>query len=183
MGEQMARPEVTEAGSRIEVWEAQAPGTVWVWVYDRREDKYEKKRVGGRQGGSKRLHITTDDRRFNQEQIVEEMRDSDPFINGSLRLIDGKHDATDVDTRYHLTLEDLKDLLEVRDEDEFKATVDGFASELVIRRLSQVADTYGQGWQVEHIHELIADRYSVGNSQASIREEDNPAYRGVRLYS
>jgi hypothetical protein len=128
MEDHMARTEQPHE-KVIETWEIQTEGTVWVWIYDRREDRYVKQRVGGRQGGSKRLHISTDDRRYNQEQIVDEMKGSDPFLNGALRLVSADK-PEDLDTTYHLTLQDLQSLLEVRDLDLFEEEVRGITSEL-----------------------------------------------------
>src|SRR5438093_28830 len=96
----------------VETWEASGEGTIWVWMYDQRSRGYIKHRVGGSQG-SKRLRITVDDRRYNEEQIIEEMAEHNPFRNGLLRLVSPSK-ANDIDTRYHLTYDDLRQMLEIR---------------------------------------------------------------------
>jgi hypothetical protein len=73
----------------LETWDMLSEETVWVWVKDPRAGTMTKKRLGGKGGGGTRvLHITSDDRRFNQEQIVEENATTDPFTNGALKLRD-----------------------------------------------------------------------------------------------
>lgn len=165
----MARPAQSEHDKVIETWEVTTEGTVWVWQYDRREDRYQKVRVGGR-AGSRRLHISRDDRKFNQEQVVEEMSGHDPFTNGVLRLLDsGSRDET-LDARYHLTEDDLKAILEEKDESAFAERVAGITSELVLRRLSAVADKHASMWQVEFIRGVIDERYKAGGTQRTVRE-------------
>jgi hypothetical protein len=168
MEDHMARTEQPHE-KVIETWEIQTEGTVWVWIYDRREDRYVKQRVGGRQGGSKRLHISTDDRRYNQEQIVDEMKGSDPFLNGALRLVSADK-PEDLDTTYHLTLQDLQSLLEVRDLDLFEEEVRGITSELTLRRLLEVAETHGTVGQLNYIREVVTERYKVGGTQRTVQE-------------
>lgn len=152
----------------VEVWEIMIGGTVWVWTYDRRDDKYTKQRVGGRQG-SKKLHISRDDRRFNQEQVVEENKHLDPFTNGTLRLVSADK-ADDIDATYHLTDEDLVTMLEVKDLETFTEAVHDIKSELLLRRLKEVADTHATVAQLEVIKGLIEDRYKVGGTQRTVRE-------------
>jgi hypothetical protein len=152
----------------IETWEITTEGTIWVWVYDRREDRYVKQRVGGRQG-SRRLHISTDDRRYNQENVVDEMKDHDPFINGALRLVSADR-PDDIDSTYHLTADDLRSLLSIRDMALFEEEVRGIRSELIVRRLLEVAETDGTMGQVTFIRELIQQRYKVGGTQRTVQE-------------
>lgn len=152
----------------VETWEITHDGTVWVAVYDKREDKYKKQRVGGRAGGSKRLHITADDRRFNQEQVVDEMKQNDPFTNGSLKLISADR-PEDVDTTYHLTAVDLEAILK-EDPETFEARVGDIKSELIVRRLLEVAEKAGTVAQLAFIRDLVEERYKVGGTQKSVRE-------------
>lgn len=153
----------------VETWETTTEGTVWVWKHDAREGRYVETRVGGRQGGSRRLHISRDDRRFNQEQVVEEMKEHDVFTNGQLVLVSADR-AEDVDTTYHLTGDDLAKLLEIKDEELFQAEVNDIKSELIMRRLKEVAETKGTVAQLEYIRDVIEARYKVGGTQRTVRE-------------
>jgi hypothetical protein len=144
-------------------------GTVWVSKMDPREGKYVKQRVGGRQGGSKRLHITRDDRRFNQEQVVEEMKDNDPFTNGALVLVSAER-ADDIDSTYHLTAEDLERLLEIKDTGLFETEVSDIKSELILRRLKEVAESKATVAQLQFITDVIEQRFKVGGTQRTVRE-------------
>jgi hypothetical protein len=153
----------------METWEITTDGTVWVDKMDAREGRYVKQRVGGRQGGSRRLHITTDDRRFNQEQVVEEMKAYDPFTNGALVLVSAEK-ADDIDSTYHLTTEDLGRLLEIKDRDLFESEVSDIKSELILRRLKELGETQATVAQLEFITELIRARYKVGGTQRTVRE-------------
>lgn len=162
----MGLTEPSAQDKTVETWEMTGEGTVWVWVFDRREDKYITQRVGGR-AGSRRLRLRRDDRKYNQEQIVEENRLLDPFTNGMLRLVDGGDES--VDTTYHWLLDDYKNLLNLKDEDTFKAEASEIASELVLRRLRDVAEKFGQLWQVDYLRDLIDERYKIGGTQKSVR--------------
>lgn len=163
-------PRIAQAGDKVqETWEITTEGTVWVWIYDRREDKYRKQRVGGRQGGSKRLHITSEDRRFNQEQVVDEMKPNDPFTNGALRLVSSAR-SSDIDDTYHLGPQDLRVMLNVVDEDEFQSNISGITSELILRRLKDVAELHGTVAQLRFIEETIEARYKVGGTQRTVQE-------------
>lgn len=153
----------------IETWKITTDGTVWLWKMDPREDKYVKVRVGGRQGGSKTVHISVDDRRFNQEQIVDEMRDYDPFTNGALILVSAER-AEDIDSTYHLTAENLLEMLEIKDTETFEEEVSGIKSELILRRLKELAETKATVAQLEYIRSVIEDRYKVGGTQRTVRE-------------
>lgn len=164
----MSRPEVPDADKVIETWEITCPGTVWVYVFDRRQDRYSKARVSGT-SGTRRLHISRDDRKFNQEQVSYEHRDLDPFTNGMLRLIDSSADA-DLDTRNHLSTEQLEAMLEVKDEAAFKTTVDDINSELILRRLLDVTERLGTIWQLEIVREVVHGRYALGGTQKTVRE-------------
>lgn len=155
----------------MEVWEISTDGTVWVWKRDvRNPGNMEKVRVGGRAGGSRRLRITRDERRYNEEQVIEEMAEHNPFRNGALRLVSTEEVAEDVDPRYHLTTDDLLELLQVRDEDLFRAAVEEIASELVMRRLYMVAEKNATAGQMDIIRGLIESRYKVGGTQKTVRE-------------
>lgn len=167
--------------TNVETWETTTDGTVWVWIRDPRETQgYKKQRVGGKHGGSRILRITTDDRRFNQEQVVDEMRSHDPFTNGLLRKTDERH-VDDVDTRNHLTNDDLLALLEIKDEATFQSEVGEIHSELIMRRLAALATKNGTRGQDDFINALIEERWRVGGQQQSIREQNTPGYKGLPL--
>lgn len=168
----------------VETWEIVSEGTVWVWTSDVRQPGHmQKTRVGGKAGGSRRLRISRDERRFNEEQIIEEMGDSNPFRNGALKLITSKTDQIpdDVDTTYHLDNADLLALFELKDENLFKAEVESLQSELVLRRLYMVAEKHATVAQLAMVREIVEERYGVGGTQQSIREQDRPGYRGTPL--
>lgn len=167
----------------MEVWEIVSEGTVWVWTKDVRRPGYmQKTRVGGKAGGSRRLRITRDERRYNEEQIIEEMRPSNPFRNGALKMIASRAEIPDdVDTTYHLDNSDLLALFDLKDEELFRAEVDALGSELMLRRLYMVAEKSATVAQLATVRDVVEARYGVGGTQASIREQDNPSYRGVSL--
>lgn len=176
-------PRIAQNGdSVIETWEITTAGTVWVWTYDKRNDTYVKTRCGGRQGGSKRLHISSDDRRYNQEQVVDEMKSQDPFTNGLLKLV-SKERAEDIDATYHLGPENLRDILKVTDEELFRTEVSDIKSELILRRLRDEAETYGTVSQLRFITDLIEERYKVGGTQRTVQEMLNAGevLAGTRL--
>lgn len=165
----MARPEAAAADRVVETWETAIAGTVWVWVYNRRQDQYELQRVGGSEG-SRRLHITRDDRKHNQEQVPFENRGADPFTNGALRLIDTAGRDEHLDVRYHYSDTDLCELFEIRDVDLFIEAVGDIKSELVIRRIAALAETKATLAQSEALRELTQTRYPVGGTQKTVRE-------------
>jgi hypothetical protein len=155
----------------LEVWEISTEGTVWLWKHDvRHPGQMEKVRVGGRAGGSRRLRISRDERRYNEEQVIEEMAGENPFRNGALVLISTEDRAEDIDSRYHLTEADLASLLELRDEDLFRAEVEDIKSELVMRRLYMAAETKATVGQLDVIRSIIEERYKVGGTQKTVRE-------------
>lgn len=163
---------MTTPEKNIETWEITGEGTAWVWVRDPREGKMVKQRVGGRAGGSRKLHITTDDRRFNEEQVIEEMEEHNIFRNGTLRFISASDGSqpNDVDTSAQLTEADMAALLEIRDEDLFREEVTALNSELVVRRLKNLAEKGGTMAQNEVLTDLIEARWKVGGTQRTVRE-------------
>jgi hypothetical protein len=165
----MARPDVTDDDKVVETWEITTQGSVWVNVYDRREDRYVKQLVAGR-SGSKRLHISRDDRKFNQEQIPDENSSLDPFSNGMLRLVDAATRDENLDVRFHLSATQLVKFFETRDRAEFRIKLESISSELVLRRLNEVADENGTVAQVEELRSLLNKRYPIGGTQRTIKE-------------
>lgn len=156
-----------------ELWEIVIPGTVWVWTRDvRNPGQYNKTRVGGRAGGSKKLRITTDERRYNEEQVIDEMLDHNPFRNGSLRLvsIDEGAKVDDILTNYHLSDDDLKAYFEVKDEDLFVEAMKEIESEIILRRLFVMSEKEGSVAQHAALRDIVEDRYKVGGTQKTVRE-------------
>lgn len=165
----MSRPVPSDDDKVVETWESVVAGVVYVWVYDRRDDKYIKQAVGGR-SASKRLHISRDDRKYNQELIPPENRDHDPFTNGALRMKDAATRDESLDIRYHFTDEDLKTFFEIRDEKLFTEAVEAVESELILRRLEAVAEKEGTVAQHETVRELVRRRYPIGGTQRTVAE-------------
>jgi hypothetical protein len=177
----MARPVITnKADADIEVWEAATPSTTWVYVFDRREDRYVPTRISGR-SGARRLHITRDDRKYNQELLPFENEKNDPFTNGTLRFLDAKTRDEMLDTRYHLTQEQLIAYFDVRDTDLFMEAVREIDSEIVLRRLLVLAPEYGTVNQVEALREHVRLKFPVGGSQLTVREMEGETRSAVDL--
>lgn len=162
----------------IETWEAATEGTVWVMILDARTNSYTKQRVGGA-AGSKRLRISIDDRRYNEEQVVTEMLDSNPFRNGMLRLLRTDTSVegyeSDVDVTYHLTPEQYLAYFDLRDPAIFAEEMEGIGSELVLRRLKDLGEKHATMEQLEFLRELIEKRYTNHKSQKVVTqmEEDH----------
>ncbi len=165
----MARPAIKEEDQVIETWEICTEGSIWVWTYDKRDDRYRKQRVGGR-AGSRRLHISRDDRKFNQEQLPSENAGLDVFTNGSLRLLDSATRDEHLDARYHLSDAELSEMFEIRDIEVFMEGVRGIESEVVIRRLQGLGETIGTAAQNEALNDYIRERYPIGGTQRTVRE-------------
>jgi hypothetical protein len=165
----------------IETWELNGDGTVYVYTYNPRDRVYGKTKVSST-SGSRRLRISVEDRRYNEEQIIEEMQQHNPFRNGLLRLVSAEK-ADDIDATYHLTSDDLRELLAVRDEDDFRDGVEGIHSELMVRRLKQVAEDEGTMRQNEIVREIIEARYKVGGTQKTVQEmiDEGEKLGGERL--
>ena len=165
----MTRPDTTADDKVIETWESAIAGTVFVWVYDRREDRYHQQSIGGK-SGSRRIHITRDDRKYNQEQMPVENEHLDPFTNGSLRLVGAATRDELLDTRYHFTDADLTSMFDVRDIDLFVEGIQAISSELILRRLQTMSEKVGTSAQTEALRELVTSRYPIGGPQKTIRE-------------
>lgn len=146
----------------LETWEIQVPGTIYVLKLDRRRDEYEKVRLNGTKG-PKRVTLTRDDRKYNQEQIRPEYRQHDPFANGALaQVVDGELvGITDVE---------LGEMLQIREMDEFEEFVSSIDNELTARRLLAVARTEGTMAQYEVVRDHIDDNWKVGGTQPTVEE-------------
>jgi hypothetical protein len=151
------------AKDTIEVWEVQTPSTVYVYQRDPRDPTgYRQTRVGG-PNGTKRLRITTDDREFTEEQILEENTQLNPFRNGALKRVDGGDNAGIV------TDEDLAELMTLEPE-VFREAVGEMDSELTVRRLYELVQRSGTVVQAEIVRDIIEDRWKVGGTQKTVRE-------------
>ncbi len=165
----MTRPTPAPEDLIVETWEVTTPGTVYLWQYDRRDDRYKQTRLGGKTA-SRRLYITRDDRKYNQEQIPMENVGLDPFTNGNLRLVSSETRDENLDTRYHLTDSDLGEILELRDIEAFMDAVSDIQSELIIRRLVALAEKNGTAEQNSALRDLCEQRYPIGGTQKTVRE-------------
>lgn len=166
----MGRPVVmNESDNEIEVWEATTPSTTWVLVFDRREDRYKPTRVSGR-SGTRRLHITRDDRKYNQEILPFENEKNDPFTNGTLRFVSSATRDEMLDTRYHMTDEELVGFFAARDTDEFMDEVRKIDSEVVLRKLLKLSPEHGTVNMTDTLREHIRTKFPVGGSQLTVRE-------------
>jgi hypothetical protein len=172
----MARPGTDAEGQITETWEATTRATTWVQTWDRRQDGYKATRVGGR-SGSRRLTISRDDRRYNQSLLPLENQGLDPFTNGTLRLIDAKDPADDVDATYHKTDDELREYFELRDLDAFTEAVSGIQSKLMLHRILLIAESEGTVSQLAAVRELMETRYPIGGSQRTYREMEEAGER------
>jgi hypothetical protein len=161
-----------DPAANIETWEVTGEFTVWVWKHDVRHPGHmEKQRAGGKAGGSKRLRLTTDERRYNEEQVVEENKDLNPFTNGQLKLVDGgKMPLDDIDQTYHWGDEQYSAFFEIRDVDLFKEQAEEIASELILRRLYMIGEKTATIEQREVLKEIIEVRYKAGGTQGTVQE-------------
>lgn len=174
----MARPLASKGDSEIEVWEATTPSTTWVYVFDRREDRYKPTRVSGR-SGARRLNITRDDRKYNQEILPFGNERNDPFTNGTLRFISSATRDEQLDTRYHLTDDQLLAYFEVRDTNLFIEAIREVDSEVILRKLLMLAPEVGTVNQVDALRDFVRQKYPVGGSQLAVREMEDATGRSA----
>lgn len=158
-----------------ETWEIVIPGGVRVWTLNRRTGEYELTRVHGTKG-PKRLRITKDERKYNQEIIPGENVNGDPFTNGSLVLLkDGK--------RIGVTDDDLALYLDIKDPELFREGLESIEeNELLVRRLHALAEKQATMEQLEVIKDLLEERYKVGGTQPTVQQMlDEAEDRGETL--
>lgn len=165
----MPRPLTTEDDAVIETWTIATQGTVWVWVYDRRNDVYIKQQCGAHEG-SKMLHVSRDDRKYNQELIPFENQHLDPFTNGTLRLLGGATRDESLDVRYHLSDEELVEMFNVRDLEMFEDAIRGIGSEVVLRRIEMLSESHATQRQGDFVRGLLRERYPIGGTQRTVRD-------------
>lgn len=150
-----------------EVWAATTKASVWLWVEDvlKGNGAWKKERVGG-PTGKQRIQITVRERRYNQEQIPDKNAHLDPFLNG---LLTCKQGAAQSPNGY--TDEQLVDLLKVDDDAAFKQVVESISSEILMRRLLGLAEKHALTYRYEMLDEIVYDRYRVGKTQRSLRDD------------
>ncbi len=144
-----------------EVWEATTNSGTRILVRDQRQGGWKKVRVS-RKGSRKRLTITPDERRHNQEGLPDKNLKHDAFSNGKLVCIIGDEIGrgySDDDLKFMLTVDDA----ELRD------IVDGL-SEVVLRRLCAIAEKKGTNPQFNFLRDVIAVRFRVGGTQVAVAE-------------
>lgn len=148
-----------------EVWEVTTAGRIWLQqtTYTRTgQPIFKDISVGPNKIGA-HLRISTDDRRYNQEQVADTK--NDVFRNGMLVRVD-VNQQLDEDTASPeaLTTEDLLSIY-AKNGKAFQTAVDKL-SELPIRRLRDMADAVdASAKQVEYLDQVIFDRYKIGASQ------------------
>lgn len=157
-----------------ETWETTGGATTWVYTMDPRTKNYVKTRVGGRDGGSRFLRISIDDRRYNQQLVALENEGHDPFTNGALKFlrVDGAPDdyVSDIDPTYHLAAEELAAYFEVKDAEIFRVSMEEISSELVLRRLLDVGEKRATMEQMGVLRDIVDARYKRTKTQKVIRE-------------
>lgn len=178
----MAVDEEVDVKRTQEMWECTTEGSVWLWVTDARDGGYRKQKFGGPTGGTKRVRITIDDRRYNQELVIDQEPEADPFRNGLLRLV-SKAVVPDIDSEAHLTDEELAGLLEMRDLEVFQEAATSIKRELPLRRLKAMAETRGTQEQNGYLDELLRERYPIGGTQPTVQEmiDEEEKSSGTRL--
>jgi hypothetical protein len=146
-----------------EIWEAVTDSTTFVSVRDLVNGGWKAIRVGG-PGGPRRIQVTVEERRFNQDAIPEENLALDAFSNGQLLCVQG-----DAQSANHLTDEDLVTILGLQDDDEFARAVEDMSSEILVRRLFGLAERNGSHARYELVRDLVDRRYRVGGTQRTVQ--------------
>lgn len=152
--------------SEQEVWEIQIPGTVWTRVRNPEiPGTWKTIRANGAKG-PKRLSLTSEERRYNQELVPEENEHLDPFKNGSLKCVQG----APKDVKTWLTDDDLSAIIGLEDETLYQEEVSSITMELTLRRLLDLAERTATVPRYEFLRELVQDRYAVGGTQRAVQE-------------
>lgn len=148
--------------TQVEIWEAVTESIVFVSVRDTMNGGWKQKKVSTQ--GPKRIQITVEERRFNQDNIPEENLALDPFSNGQLICVQG-----DAKSPYHLTDDDLVTILTLDDEAEFESAIAETTSEVILRRMLNLAQTRASHVRYEFIRDLVDERYRVGGTQKTVQ--------------
>ena len=146
----------------VEIWEAVTPSVVFVSVRDTMNGGWKQKKVSTQ--GPKRIQITVEERRFNQDNIPEENLHLDPFSNGQLICVQG-----DAKSQYHLTDDDLVTILTLEDDAAFEEAITDTTSEVILRRLLSLGQTKASHVRFEFIRDLVDERYRVGGTQKTVQ--------------
>ena len=154
----------------IEIWEATTNQSIWLWVEDQLVGKgsWKKQLVGG-PNGRKRITLSVKERRWNQEQIPEKNAYLDPFSNGSLVCVQGE----DASLSPVFTDAQLIELLAVEDDDAFGKVLENLKSEILVRRIFALSERNAASYRHDEIRDLIDERYRVGYTQRSQRDDIN----------
>lgn len=162
-----------------EIWESTTGGTTYLHVKDpRNPNGWVQKKVGGR--GTQRITVTVEEREFNQDLVTYENTSHDPFTNGLLVRISPK----DVERgQFEVTDDELVTLLKADGDEVFEKLVNDVTSEVVLRRLLDLAKRHASMYRYELIDGVIAQRYSIGKTQKVVKEmiEDDARYAGADL--
>lgn len=146
-----------------EIWEAVTASAAWVQVRDRMNGGWKQVRVGG-EGGPRRLQLSVEERRWNQDLVPEENIGLDPFANGQLLCVQGG-----AKTGNHLSDDELTAVLRDGDDATFQSTVEGMESEIVLRRLQVLAERKATMARYEFVREIVDTRYRVGGTQRAVQ--------------
>jgi hypothetical protein len=149
-----------------EIWESTTGGTTWVQVKDpRTPGGWRQQKVGGK--GTQRLTITVEEREFNQELIPFENRHHDPFQNG---LLVRTHPKGVERGEYELSDEQLVELLQVSDDVVFLEQLAAIDSEVIVRRVLQLAEQNTTMVRFQAIQSLVDERYHIGKTSKVVKE-------------
>lgn len=123
----------------FETWESSIDGLIWLKKFDRRGDIIEE-----RVKPHGKVLLTPEERRYNQEMIVEVA--NDPFQNGMLIPINLVETADDYEelrgNPNHLTEQDMRALLDnPKDLDGLEVSVANVSNPTTLQRLLAVAES------------------------------------------
>jgi hypothetical protein len=164
------------ASKAQEIWEATTPGTTYVNVRDpRNPEGWTRKKVGGR--GSKRITVTVEEREFNQDLVQYENQHLDPFTNGRLIRISPKEVERGANER---TDDELIAMLRIEDDDRFEAELRGIKSEIIVRRLMDLARKHTSVLRFEAVQTVVDERYHIGKTSQVVREAESDDSRYAR---
>ena len=147
----------------VEIWEAVTEATVYIHVRDTLNGGWKAKRVGGK-GAGRRLQISVEERRYNQDLIPDEGIKFDPFVNGMLICVQGD------EVQGSMTNDDLLSVLKLDDDDTFVEFINDIESEIVVRRLLAMSEKHASKSRYDSLLDLVDRRYRVGGTQRVVQE-------------
>ena len=170
MAEAPARRDVREELDRVEIWESLTDSTTWILVRDHINGGWKHQRVGGR--GARRIQLTVEERRFNQDMVPDENVQLDPFVNGLLKCVQGEGSSPNA-------MDDAKlvALCGLPEDADFFAKAEAIQSEVLLRRLVRVAEKHASNPRYLFVRDLADTRYRVSKSQPSL----DPSFKGEKL--